>query len=73
MKMGETMKTAYVIMDESSIGTILERLYGHDPDGWMIVNQNSIVEEDVRYSKVQTSHKDKAKITWFRYTKPSSH
>ena len=65
--MGETMATAYLVEDGTTIGRTLEKLYGDEPDAWMITCESSIVENDVRYSKVQVSHKNRQIVTWFRH------
>lgn len=67
MKMGETMETAYLMIDGTTIGRTLEKLYGDTPDAWMICNELSVTKDGVRYSKVQTTHKGKSIITWFRH------
>ena len=67
MKIGESMETAYVMIDSTTISRTLEKLYGKSPDDWFISNESSIIKDGVRYSKIQTSHKGKSIINWFRH------
>lgn len=67
MKMGETMETAYLMIDDTTVGRTLEKLYGDEPDAWMITCESSVIDNGVRYSKVQISHKDKPIVVWFRH------
>lgn len=67
MKMGETMETAYTMIDSTTISRTLEKLYGDTPDAWMICSEASVIKDGVRYSKVQVMYKNKPITYWFRH------
>jgi|GEM_PF-3359796 hypothetical protein len=69
MKLGDSIDTAYVIVDSTYISSTLEKRYGDKPDDWMIVNEMSVVQDGIRYSKIQVNVKGNTEIVWFRHPK----
>ena len=67
MKLGESMETAYAVIDSTTVSRTLEKLYGNNPDDWMICSETSVIKDGVRYSKVQVMYKDKPVTYWFRH------